>query len=137
MHEGALIGALLARIIRAPLVFDFQGGLSGEMVDHGFLILMALLTLLSAGWSKFICHLPDVILTSSLRAQGFLVDQFALREEDIVPLPDMRRHKSLRSQPCSISSEKQALREKLGIPRAADCGLFGSASRVSRYQPPD
>ena len=37
MHEGALIGGILARLLRVPLVFDFQGSLSGEMVDHGFL----------------------------------------------------------------------------------------------------
>jgi glycosyltransferase involved in cell wall biosynthesis len=88
MHEGAFIGALLARIIRAPLVFDFQGGLSGEMVDHGFLDPDGFTYPLVRKLEQFICHLPDVILTSSLRAQGFLADQFALREEDIVPLPD-------------------------------------------------
>ena len=37
MHEGALIGGLLARLLRVPLVFDFQGSLTAEMVDHQFL----------------------------------------------------------------------------------------------------
>jgi hypothetical protein len=37
MHEGALIGGLLARLLRVPLVFDFQGSMTGEMVDHNFL----------------------------------------------------------------------------------------------------
>ncbi|HZD11414.1 MAG TPA: glycosyltransferase, partial [Candidatus Binatia bacterium] len=36
MHEGALLGALLARVLRVPLVFDYQGSLTGEMLDHGF-----------------------------------------------------------------------------------------------------
>ena len=37
LHEGALIGAVLARILRRPIVFDFQGSMVSEMVDHGFL----------------------------------------------------------------------------------------------------
>lgn len=115
MHEGAFIGALLARIIRAPLVFDFQGGLSGEMVDHGFLDPDGFTYPLVRKLEQFICHLPDVILTSSLRAQGFLADQFALREEDIVPLPDCVD--TSRFDPSLVaSSEKQALRKRLGIP---------------------
>jgi glycosyltransferase involved in cell wall biosynthesis len=115
MHEGAFIGALLARIIRAPLVFDFQGGLSGEMVDHGFLDPDGFTYPLVRKLEQFICHLPDVILTSSLRAQGFLADQFALREEDIVPLPDCVD--TSRFDPSLVaSSEKQAFRKRLGIP---------------------
>ena len=37
MHEGALIGGVLAKMLRVPLVFDFQGSLTAEMVDHHFL----------------------------------------------------------------------------------------------------
>jgi len=37
MHEGALIGGAPARLLGVPLVFDFQGSLSAEMVDHHFL----------------------------------------------------------------------------------------------------
>ncbi|MFN2255386.1 MAG: glycosyltransferase, partial [Candidatus Promineifilaceae bacterium] len=32
MHEGALIGGVLARMLGKPLVFDFQGSMSAEMV---------------------------------------------------------------------------------------------------------
>ena len=37
LHEGALIGAVLSRLWRVPLVFDFQGSMTSEMVDHDFL----------------------------------------------------------------------------------------------------
>src|SRR5918911_447579 len=30
LHEGALIGAVLKRIARVPLVFDFQGSMTSE-----------------------------------------------------------------------------------------------------------
>lgn len=115
MHEGALIGALLARLVRAPLVFDFQGGLTGEMVDHGFLNPEGFVYPLVRRLEKFICHLPDAILTSSLRAQRLLVDQFGLEEEHIIPLPDCVDTR--RFDPSLFdTSEKQALRDGLGIP---------------------
>ncbi|HEX7587483.1 MAG TPA: glycosyltransferase, partial [Anaerolineae bacterium] len=37
LHEGALIGGVLSRVLRIPLVFDFQGSLTSEMVDHQFI----------------------------------------------------------------------------------------------------
>ena len=37
LHEGALIGAVIAKVLRVPLVFDFQGSLTSEMLDHGFI----------------------------------------------------------------------------------------------------
>ena len=37
LHEGALIGAVVSKLLRIPLIFDYQGSLTGEMLDHGFL----------------------------------------------------------------------------------------------------
>ena len=37
LHEGALIGWLLARTLRVPLAFDYQGSLTAEMMAHNFL----------------------------------------------------------------------------------------------------
>src|SRR4051794_28058409 len=37
IHEGALIGAALKRVLGVPLIFDFQGSLTSEMLDHHFL----------------------------------------------------------------------------------------------------
>ena len=37
LHEGVLIGWLLARLLRVPLSFDYQGSLTAEMIAHGFL----------------------------------------------------------------------------------------------------
>ncbi|GIV97127.1 MAG: hypothetical protein KatS3mg057_1784 [Herpetosiphonaceae bacterium] len=37
LHEGALIGGTIARMLRVPLIFDYQGSLTAEMIDHGFL----------------------------------------------------------------------------------------------------
>ena len=37
MHEGALIGGVLAKLLHRPLVFDFQGSMTAEMTVHNFL----------------------------------------------------------------------------------------------------
>src|SRR5205823_2866564 len=37
LHEGALIGYPIARALGVPLVFDFQGSLTSEMLDHDFI----------------------------------------------------------------------------------------------------
>ena len=37
MHEGALLGYPLRQLGHVPLVFDYQGSLTSEMVDHHFL----------------------------------------------------------------------------------------------------
>ena len=72
LHEGALLGTALARLLAAPLVFDFQGSLTAEMLDHRFLrprspALPALRAL--EGW---IDRQPDAILASSAHAAGLL-----------------------------------------------------------------
>lgn len=88
MHEGALIGGLLARLLRRPLVFDFQGSLSGEMLDHGFVKQGTLLYRFWRSLEAMICRLPHAILTSSTGAQRFLVDSFGVAAQRIIPLPD-------------------------------------------------
>ncbi len=36
LHEGALIGRMVSALTGAPLVFDYQGSLTAEMLDHHF-----------------------------------------------------------------------------------------------------
>ena len=88
MHEGALLGGVLARLLRVPLVFDFQGSLTGEMIDHGFIRPHGLGFAFWRRLERVICNLPDAILTSSLRAQELLGGRFGVPQERIYPLPD-------------------------------------------------
>ncbi len=37
LHEGAFIGKILSVLFRKPLLFDYQGSLTSESVDHGFI----------------------------------------------------------------------------------------------------
>ncbi len=36
IHEGALLGWTVRQVRRLPLVFDYQGSMTAEMVDHHF-----------------------------------------------------------------------------------------------------
>ena len=116
MHEGALIGWLLAKLWRTPLVFDFQGSLTGEMIDHQFLNPAGQLYPWVFRLEKLIAsRLPDAVLTSSLRAQDLLIEQFQTPAHIIHPLPDCANLEQF--DPARFTTaQKQRLRQQLGIP---------------------
>ncbi|MFN2205722.1 MAG: glycosyltransferase family 4 protein [Candidatus Promineifilaceae bacterium] len=116
MHEGALIGGVLARMLGKPLVFDFQGSMSAEMVDHGFLDKNGRIYSVAHHMEKTINRVfPQAILTSSQQAAGILVEDFQVNESMIYPLPDCADTE--RFNPDVLSdSEKADLRRQLGIP---------------------
>ncbi len=116
MHEGALIGAVIARLLNIPLVFDFQGSLTAEMIDHGFLDPQGRIYPKLHNIEKRICHAAPIILTSSSRAKRLLMREFRVPQKRIVPLPDcvdLSRFDPNRY----IDKEKADLREHLGIPK--------------------
>ncbi len=131
MHEGALIGALLARAWRIPLVFDFQGSLSGEMVDHGFLNPQGYAYRLMRRLERFICHQPHAILTSSLRAQTLLQQDFGVPAGRLVPLPDCVDLRRFDPDHCPAEAQAQ-LRARWGLP--ADRPLVVYLGLLADYQ---
>ncbi len=89
MHEGALIGGMLSRLTGVPLVFDYQGSLTAEMVDHHFLNPRGALYPWAYRVESFITRrLPHAILTSSGQAMALLRDQFKVPPERLHALPD-------------------------------------------------
>ncbi|MBI3974613.1 MAG: glycosyltransferase family 4 protein [Chloroflexi bacterium] len=72
LHEGALIGYLVSRLRGVPLVFDYQGSLSCEMVDHQFLRPDSPLYRPILWLEHLIDRLPDATLTSSQNAARLL-----------------------------------------------------------------
>lgn len=123
MHEGALIGAAVARLRRVPLVFDFQGSLTGEMIDHGFVQPEGAGFRLWRRVEQVACSLPQAILVSSLRAKPLLQEQFSVPPEKIHALPDCAdlRH----FDPAQFSdADKSALRNQLGIPEGVPVVVY-------------
>ncbi|MGB3713547.1 MAG: glycosyltransferase family 4 protein [Candidatus Promineifilaceae bacterium] len=115
MHEGALIGGFIAKLLRVPLVFDFQGSLTSEMVDHGFLAQNGVAYSFVRKIEKLACRIPDAILTSSLHAKDLLIEEFDVDGDSIYPMPDCVD--TVRFDPERVSdAEKMALKQNLGIP---------------------
>jgi glycosyltransferase involved in cell wall biosynthesis len=116
MHEGALIGGFVARMLRLPLVFDFQGSMTSEMVDHGFLSSSSLAYSFFRLFEELACKLPDAILTSSYRAVDLLIDEFGVDSSRIYPLPDCVD--TGRFDPDRyVDEEKRVLKRQLGVPQ--------------------
>ena len=88
LHEGALIAQVLGGLFRIPVVFDFQGSLTEEMIDHKFLR--------RASWVyPALRHLEEridrnaaVVFTSSTNAERILLDDYGCDPARICPLPD-------------------------------------------------
>jgi len=117
LHEGALIGFLLSRLWRVPLIFDFQGSLTSEMIDHGFLRSGSLVHRPLRILEKLIDHLPHVILVSSQHAARLLRQEFDCAPEKIHILPDTVDTDLF--QPSPTEDEILALKQALGIPPAS------------------
>lgn len=88
LHEGALIGGVLSRLLRVPLVFDFQGSLTSEMVDHRFITANGFVFKLAHWLEGHIDRLPHHILTSSQNAAHVLTNDFQIAPDQVTILSD-------------------------------------------------
>jgi glycosyltransferase involved in cell wall biosynthesis len=116
LHEGALIGLVLGRLFRVPVVFDFQGSMTAEMVDHRFLkpksaFYGALLRL-----ETRIDRAVPMILTSTAYTARLLTDGFGCRPEQVRALPDCVNPALFKPASQHNPAELAALRASLGIP---------------------
>lgn len=117
LHEGALIGGTLARLIRRPLVFDYQGSLTEEMLDHGFLRRNGRIQAGLRRIERRINRLADVIVTSSNNARERLIQQ-DLGGERLTTILDAVD--TDRFSPSAIpDADRQALRQLFGLPPGA------------------
>jgi len=88
LHEGALMGWLAAKIFRKPLVFDFQGSLTGEMVDHHFLNPRGIFYKPLRALEAWIDRQPSYIFTSAAYQRQLLVDAYGIPPKKILHIPD-------------------------------------------------
>lgn len=133
MHEGALIGSMVARIHRVPLVFDFQGSLTAEMVDHHFLDPQGMLY----PWvyrleSTITRRLPDAILTSSSRAADLVRDEFHVPQGRVHALPDCADAEHFDPARFPGAPGDHPLRAQYGIPQ--DAIIAGYLGLLTDYQ---
>lgn len=88
LHEGALIGGVLSRLLHVPAVFDFQGSMTSEMIDHRFIRSSSPLVPLMRRLEWLIDRLPAIIVASSHNAAHVLTDQFQIPSSRIRILMD-------------------------------------------------
>jgi glycosyltransferase involved in cell wall biosynthesis len=88
MHEGALIGLLVGRLLGIPMVFDFQGSLTGEMLDHRFLHQESIFFRPLRWLETKLDHKSPAILTSSHNARQLLIEEFGCRPDKVHTVPD-------------------------------------------------
>jgi glycosyltransferase involved in cell wall biosynthesis len=116
LHEGALLGWFLSKLTGAPLVFDFQGSLTSEMLDHGFLRGEDSLAYRPLLWLETrIDRAASVLLTSSQHAANLLKREFGIPKERVYPTPDCVNTDAFSPQVLS-GSEREALKRELGLP---------------------
>jgi glycosyltransferase involved in cell wall biosynthesis len=126
LHEGALIGAVLKGVLRIPLLFDYQGSLSGESLNHGFFRDTSLTLKLFKGLERTIDRLADRIITSSDKGRQELIREWGMLPEKVTGLIDGVDTEIFR--PCSRSEA----RCELGIPE--DVKLVVYLGLFNRYQ---
>lgn len=132
LHEGALIGLVLGRLFRVPVVFDFQGSLTGEMLDHHFLRPNGFAHRFFRRLETWIVRHAPVILTSSAHAARLLEEEFGCRPERIHILPDCVNADVFRPADTYPPEELAALRAALGIP--PDRRLIVYLGLLAEYQ---
>jgi len=116
LHEGALIGHVLGRLFGKPVLFDFQGSLTEEMIDHHFLRRESALYKPLRRLEQWIDRASAAILTSSAHAERLLVEQFGCSSAQVHVLPDCVDTDFFRATATFDPAAQAALRAQLGIP---------------------
>jgi glycosyltransferase involved in cell wall biosynthesis len=118
LHEGALIGAVLRRITGAPLVFDYQGSMTAEMLDHRFIEQGSRLYLPLARLERAINRQADVIITSTNNSADLLRRAGEVAPERVHSVTDSVDTDRFRppERSAEADAQRRRLRADLGIP---------------------
>jgi len=116
MHEGALIGLVLGRLLNLPVVFDFQGSVTEEMIDHRFLTHDSAAYRPLRRLEEWIDRKSSIIFTSSENAEQLLLNQFGCEPNRIRTLPDCVDSDVFRPAASFEPAELTALRRRLNLP---------------------
>jgi glycosyltransferase involved in cell wall biosynthesis len=118
LHEGALIGAAIKRMLKVPLVFDFQGSLTAEMIDHRFLRADGWLYRPMRRLERLINLQADALITSTSNAADMLLRDFEFPAERLYTVTDSintERFRPFDGSP-AWEAERRRLCAELNIP---------------------
>lgn len=121
LHEGALIGGVIGRVLRIPTLFDYQGSLTEEMLDHHFIRRGGLRERLVRRIERLIDRLPQMIVPSGVSAEQHLLRHGAPRRR-VRLLADAANPE--RFDPARTQADRLAQRRVLGIPEDAPVVVY-------------
>ena len=116
LHEGALIGSSIGRVLRKPVIFDYQGSLTEEMLDHHFIRPGGLREKLVRRVERAIDRLASVIVPSGTAAEEYLLKRGVSHERVRLLADAVDIH---RFDPSINGGTRAELRRRLGIPEHA------------------
>lgn len=124
LHEGALIGGVAGMLTRTPVVFDYQGSLTEEMLDHGFMRHGGKREWFMRRLERAIEWFPHLVMTSSDNARERLTKSGHAEERihTVFDAVDTNRF-----SPDALSCcEKAEMRREIGIrPEQPVIGYLG------------
>lgn len=118
LHEGAFLGIVLKAVLRRPLLFDCQGSLTAELVDHGFVRPGSLLFRLFRAIERFVNGRVDYLVTSSGPAAQALSTVWGVPVDRVSALMDGVDMAEFRPLP------KESIRQELALPRDVPVAVF-------------
>ena len=136
IHEGALLGWTVRQARGVPLVFDYQGSMTAEMVDHNFLSKKSPLMRPLKWLERRIDRAADAVITSSRNAESALRAGIGDYSSRIVTVADAVNTTTF--APPSTGMERaacRALKQSLGIP--ADRKVVAYLGLLAPYQGTD
>jgi glycosyltransferase involved in cell wall biosynthesis len=126
LHEGAFIGAFLRSWLRVPLLFDCQGSLSTELIDHGLFARGSLPHRLFRWLEGVINRRADLIITSSSAGARGFTTEWGIGPERVSALIDGVNTDEFRP------FDRLAVRAELGLP--AGVPIVAYLGLLNRYQ---
>ncbi|MBI3255361.1 MAG: glycosyltransferase family 4 protein [Candidatus Andersenbacteria bacterium] len=112
LHEGAVLGWILKKILGLPMVFDMQGSLTGELIAHRFpLVKTAWLRSIWYALERVIDHLAEAVLVQSTEMHDELLHQFKVPASKIFMAYD-----GVSTQVFTPGQRDGELMKKLAIP---------------------
>jgi glycosyltransferase involved in cell wall biosynthesis len=116
MHEGALVGLIVSRLLRIPMVFDFQGSLTSEMLDHKFLSQESAFYRPLRWLETVIDRHSPIVLTSSRNARQLLITEFSCSQDRVQTVSDCVNTETFHPAHESELAELARRRASLNIP---------------------
>lgn len=112
LHEGAVLGWMIKKLLGIPLVFDMQGSLTGELIAHNFpLVKTRWLMEIWYGIEKIIDHMADAMLVQSTEMLQEAHERFKVPAKDIFMAYD-----GVSTQVFAPGEKDPALIKQLDIP---------------------